>query len=176
MSPSASWAWWVIPTVARSPSTRIHSCSLVYFRSSGYMSTLSCLPRPVATSGRMPGSLTRPPGEPPTLRRSQAQLSPSCQGCPQLCHGLAGPPDRPSGARARGRRADGLLRAPADHPAPRGVVGDERVLAHDPAVLGDGTVDGDVEARGTLALDDRPPYRHPERPGRAQGLVRLQLH
>src|SRR6185312_15622058 len=29
MSPSCSWAWSEMPTVAVSPSTRIHSCSLV---------------------------------------------------------------------------------------------------------------------------------------------------
>src|SRR5680860_786940 len=35
-SPRESWAYWVIPTVSRPPSARIHSCSSVYFRSSGF--------------------------------------------------------------------------------------------------------------------------------------------
>ena len=29
-SPSCSWAYWLMPTVPTSPSTRIHSCSLLY--------------------------------------------------------------------------------------------------------------------------------------------------
>src|SRR6476661_4604561 len=40
MSPSASWAKWVIPTrtePSASPGRRSHSCSDVYSRSSGYM-------------------------------------------------------------------------------------------------------------------------------------------
>src|SRR6478736_5228887 len=39
MSPSASWAYSVMPIrtePACSPGSRTHSCSLVYFRSSGY--------------------------------------------------------------------------------------------------------------------------------------------
>src|SRR4051812_1437036 len=35
MSPSACWAWSVMPIVAEPPSALIHSCSLVYLRSVG---------------------------------------------------------------------------------------------------------------------------------------------
>src|SRR3990172_5056074 len=43
-SPSCAWAKWVMPTRPRAPSTRIHSCSLVYRQSSGYMGPPSAGP------------------------------------------------------------------------------------------------------------------------------------
>src|SRR5258708_26955650 len=40
MSPSASWAWSVMPTCALLPCALIHSCSLVYLQSLGYAMNL----------------------------------------------------------------------------------------------------------------------------------------
>ena len=54
MSPSASWAKWVMPTRTEpsvSPGVRTHSCSVVYFRSSGYTGTPH-VPRSASWSGR----------------------------------------------------------------------------------------------------------------------------
>src|SRR6478672_5361407 len=74
MSPNASWAKWVIPTrtePSASPGVRTHSCSAVYFRSSGYTALLldasvSMVPwvvtRATAIPGRLPGGRLRSQG------------------------------------------------------------------------------------------------------------------
>ena len=66
MSPKASWAKWVIPTLTDpsvSPGVRIHSCSAVYFRSSGYTALLvDGRLRATRSDGVMPGRLPAPGG------------------------------------------------------------------------------------------------------------------
>src|SRR5918997_2322242 len=124
MSPSASWAKWVMPMVARSPSARAHSCSFVYLRSSGYI-----LVPPVGHRGAAGAG-------PLVAKHSRAHLARS----------VPRPVSDRSGLGA-GSRLGGLLGAgaAADDPDPGAVVGDEAVAPDDRAALGDRPEDGDVE-------------------------------
>src|SRR6266545_2908980 len=131
-----------MPTVARSPSARAHSCSRVYLRSSGYIGSL---PRCGGVAAH------------PARRSSMARLTGA--RAPVAKHSRAhGATTAPTG---RSGRAAGCLRragvrlpgAAAHHPRPRAVDGDELVAADRLTVPGDRSGDGDVEPGGARLLD-----------------------
>src|SRR5690349_6515658 len=82
MSPSASWAKWVIPIrtePSASPGVRTHSCSAVYFRSSGYTALLGRQygrrygRRHGVLPGRLPGPCRRTKGRRGSVRLGELQ-------------------------------------------------------------------------------------------------------
>src|SRR4029453_13777705 len=120
-----------MPMVARSPSARAHSCSLVYLRSSGYI----LVPPEVVPAGRL-GAGAGSQAQPWRPRQSDRSA------------GRSGP-----GGGARLGRLLGAGAAAHD-PDPGAVVGDEAVATDDRAALGHRARGGDVEPAGAGLLDD----------------------